>query len=361
MNERQKKDVIKHLLTSENVYNNPTGIYMVLFSEIPVFDKIDISQSKLDRFFLKLEDKFDMENILSSEYYEKYNEKETKGRLSIDFKNNIIISRTNYSDLYIIHDKNKSVKVFNEILEMTKGFFPVPKKKITRGRIYVLAVKGIGMKAKVQFSPFKLDKFSMRIEENYNDDFQPVHAEIIKQLSVKDGSGITILHGEPGTGKTFYLKHLCKTIKKKILYIPPALVQYIVDPGFIQILAKHKNSILVLEDADNVLRKRDEISDIQNVSSILNIADGMLHDVLRLQIVATFNTKLSNIDEAFLRKGRLIAEYKFEKLKKDKAQELSNSLGFDSKIKEDMNLADIYNQGVPQFKADRKKIGYKQN
>jgi len=363
MNKKNKEAVLELLLGGDDPYRNPTKMYMTFFNEIPVYAALDISESRLSKFFNQLEDYFKMENIMLGVKYEKFDKYNIRGALSVDFKNKIVINRTSYSDLHILYDtnNNKSKKAFKKCLEMSKGYFPVPKKKTKRGRIYVLAVKGTGMKASIQFMPFKLDKFSISIPDNYNDDFQHIHAEIIRKLAEKDGNGIAVLHGEAGTGKTFYLKHLCRTVKKKILYIPPALVPYIVEPGFINILGKHKNSILVIEDADNVLRGRDMTSDIQTVSSILNIADGMLHDVLKLQIVATFNTKISNIDEAFLRKGRLIAEYKFEKLTKEKAQILSNNLGYKTKIKEDMTLADIYNQGVPHLKRDTSgdKVGYK--
>lgn len=99
------------------------------------------------------------------------------------------------------------------------------------------------------------------------------------------------------------------------------------------------------------------------VSSLLNISDGILHDILKLQIVVTFNTDLTNIDEAFLRKGRLIAEHKFDKLSTEKAKILSNKLGYKTQISEPMTLADIYNQKDPDMseKKPKKRIGFKTN
>jgi len=143
------------------------------------------------------------------------------------------------------------------------------------------------------------------------------------------------LHGYPGTGKTYYMRHLINSVGQKILYVPPSMVHYINDPFFIRILGKHKGAVLLIEDADNVLRKRDQTTDSQNVSSLLNLSDGLLTDILQLKIVTTFNTNLKNIDPAFLREGRLIARYEFQKLKQQKAQALSDSLGF--KIPEKVN------------------------
>ncbi|MGO8056094.1 hypothetical protein, partial [Rhizobium leguminosarum] len=63
-----------------------------------------------------------------------------------------------------------------------------------------------------------------------------------------------------------------------------------------------------------------------SVSNLLNISDGLLADFLNVQLVCTFNSSLTFIDTALLRKGRLIAKYEFGKLGITKAQLLSTHL-----------------------------------
>ena len=64
------------------------------------------------------------------------------------------------------------------------------------------------------------------------------------------------------------------------------------------------------------------------------------------QIIATFNCDLTTIDSALLRKGRLIANYEFNKLDLDNSKMLSDKLGYGTEqITEPMTLAEIYNQG----------------
>jgi hypothetical protein len=64
------------------------------------------------------------------------------------------------------------------------------------------------------------------------------------------------------------------------------------------------------------------------------------------QIIATFNCDLTKIDPALLRKGRLIANYEFNKLDLESSKILSDKLGFGTEsIIEPMTLAEIYNQG----------------
>ena len=104
----------------------------------------------------------------------------------------------------------------------------------------------------------------------------------------------------------------------------------------------NSNSVLFVEDAENVLRSREDGSNNQAVSNILNITDGLLSDCLNIQIVATFNTHIKNIDKALLRKGRLIAQYEFKDLAQGRAEKLADSLKVWLDDTENMTLADIY-------------------
>ena len=79
---------------------------------------------------------------------------------------------------------------------------------------------------------------------------------------------------------------------------------------------------------------------------MLNRSDGLLGDAMHQQIIATFNCDLASIDPALLRKGRLIANYEFNKLDIESAKTLSDKLGFGrDSVTEPMTLAEIYNQG----------------
>ena len=61
---------------------------------------------------------------------------------------------------------------------------------------------------------------------HYGDDFPEIHTELLKALQEKNSTGITFLHGSPGTGKTYYLRYLINELKDKpLIYIPPDLVQ----------------------------------------------------------------------------------------------------------------------------------------
>lgn len=196
----------------------------------------------------------------------------------------------------------------------------------------------------------------MNLELNYGDGFKKIHDVIIKKLNETNGKGIILLHGDPGTGKTSYIKHLTTLVKEKeILFIPPSMAEMLSEPSIIPFLMEHKNSILIIEDAERVISDREGNGSPAGVSNILNLTDGILGDCLSIQIVATFNMKRERIDQALLRKGRLIAEHKFEKLPTQETNKLLKYLKKDHVSNESMALADIYNIDVEVFKSTNKE------
>src|SRR4030095_1172698 len=155
--------------------------------------------------------------------------------------------------------------------------------------------------------------------------------------------GIVLLHGLPGTGKTTYLRYLVGRIKKRVLFLSPNIAGNLMDPDFIDLLIENPNTVLIIEDAENIIMDRRSNKD-SSVSNLLNISDGLLADFLNVQLICTFNSPLTMVDSALMRKGRLIAKYEFGKLSVSKSQRLSRHLGFDKLIASPMTIAEIANQ-----------------
>ena len=207
---------------------------------------------------------------------------------------------------------------------------------------------------------YDLETPQMDLELNYGTEFGKIHDVIVNKLNQNNGKGIILLHGDPGTGKTSYIKHLTSLITEKdILFIPPSMADMLSEPSIIPFLMDHKNSILIIEDAERVISDREGNGSPAGVSNILNLTDGILGDCLSIQIVATFNMKREKIDQALLRKGRLIAEHKFSKLTVDETNKLLKHIKKDYEVTEGMTLADIYNIDVELIKTSNKsKIGF---
>ena len=150
-------------------------------------------------------------------------------------------------------------------------------------------------------------------------------------------NGILLMHGSPGTGKTSYIRMLMKMLgpKKYPLFVTRALARELGSPQLATLLLRLANKdreiVLILEDAEHMLLSRHTAdpagSDL--VSLILNLTDGLLNDLCRCQVIATFNTGIEDVDSAILRKGRLLGERKFDLLDAPTANALLDYLHTD--------------------------------
>lgn len=239
------------------------------------------------------------------------------------------------------------------ILEFEKLTESFKLKPVKKGQINIVVnnqTEGLHLKE------FKIKNNPVDVGLNYGATFQEVHDIIYSRLNGKENSkGLVLLYGDPGTGKTSYIRHLINSIEdKKVIYLTPDLANMISDPSFVTFLMDHPNSILVIEDGESILRSRKSGAN-QSVANLLNLADGLLSDALNMQIVCTFNCDIGDVDSALLRKGRLIAKHCFNKLEQADAQKVSDALGFKTEISDSMSLADIYNQNEKSFKEDSKE------
>jgi hypothetical protein len=218
----------------------------------------------------------------------------------------------------------------------------------------------ISENGRFQLKKLHIKKPKLNIDDNYNDDFKEVHKTILIRLSDNNDKGIVLLHGKPGTGKTSYIRYLACSIKKNIYFLPLNIAENLTRPEFLSTLISMQNSILVIEDAENIITDR-ERKGHSSISALLNISDGLLADCLNIQIICSFNTDISKVDSALLRKGRLIARYEFKELEKEKTQKLSDKLGFQSIINKPMTLTEIYNQQEMDFRQSKTSnpIGFK--
>ena len=218
----------------------------------------------------------------------------------------------------------------------------------------------VNTKHGIETKSFLISKPKLSIDDNYNDDFKEIHQTIMKRLSKKNDKGLVLLHGRPGTGKTSYVRHLISSINKDVIFLPPNMAGAITNPDLISVLIDNPNSIFVIEGAENIVVDREQDGH-SPVTALLNISDGLLSDCLNIQIICSFNTDISKVDSALLRKGRLIAKYEFKELTIDKAQKLSQKLGFTTSFNTPMTLTAIYNQDEKDFQQEKKRnqIGFK--
>ncbi|WP_293686163.1 MULTISPECIES: AAA family ATPase [unclassified Spirosoma] len=204
---------------------------------------------------------------------------------------------------------------------------------------------------RVEILPPEID-----LELHYNDDFPAVHERLVALLAQPKSKGLILLHGEPGTGKTTYIKYLSSLVKKDMLILPPYMTNYLTSPEIIPFLLDNKDSVLIIEDAERILQSREAGGDTNSVSNILNLTDGLLADCMHIQVIATFNASKHLLDKALLRKGRLMVDYAFGKLAPTKANRLLEHLSMDYRTSQPMTLADIFNLDEQTVSGERQEV-----
>lgn len=201
-----------------------------------------------------------------------------------------------------------------------------------------------------------VNKTECDLEANYNDDL-PI--DTIKEFIESPDAGLVIMYGKPGTGKTTLLRHLIYSTKKKFIFLDSSCFNYITDATFVKLLINNKDSIVVLEDCEDLLKDRNLGN--SKLSSLLNLSDGILGDSLNLKFICTFNAQLKNIDEAVTRPGRLKLKYEFKPLTAEKTQVLASKLGKEIPEGKSLPICEIYNYGEDNgaiFASSKRGIGF---
>jgi len=210
---------------------------------------------------------------------------------------------------------------------------------------------------------FEIKHYEIDLLRQYNDDFLVADKKINDFLNEPKSSGIVLLHGLYGSGKTTYIRHLINSTEKNFIYVPLNMVGSLNEPEFLPFISQYRDSVLIIEDCENLIQSRKNNGASGSLVNLLNMGDGLLGDALRLKIICTFNADLKEIDEALLRKGRLIVRYFFDKLSAAKSVALQWAIDRKPIVEESMTLADIYNADENDLVGDayKKRIGFKKN
>jgi hypothetical protein len=327
---------------------------MAHFNSIPNYiDVIRIDCRKANNWLINKYENEIKDCYFDKRYFNQQRDAEYDDIVYILFEDLMVDFDTSCSSARILFRKTGSSKV-DEVIKGLKKFRERSERLSPKISLLVTTQQGIGTRT------LRILKPRLRIEDNYNDDFGEIHQTILRRLSKKNDKGLVLLHGKPGTGKTSYIRYLVSSLKKDVIFLPPNMASVITNPDLITILMCNANSVFVIEDAENIVMDREK-NGFSPVTALLNIADGLLSDYLNIQLICSFNTDITKIDNALMRKGRLIARYEFRELDVQKAQSLSDKLGFKSRIETPMPLSAIYNQDEKEFFKNRKVegIGFK--
>ncbi len=337
-------------------------LFTHLYNEICYIYKVHV-EINIKRFIKRLEEEY---NLTEKNYLVKREQASidnitkkdlTNSQYLIKLKDRLLIEIFNHRIIFWYSRKMP----FNDIEQVVKIIQKAKKRKIYNRKFYMVAASAHS-EFGFYLQDFDVKKLKINIAENYNDDFQNTHQVIEKFLKKDNTNGIVLLHGQYGTGKTTYLRHTIANINKRFIFLPLNLMDAISSPNFLPFISEYPNSILILEDCEELLVPRESSGKNSNNSlvNLLNLSDGLLSDALNIKLICTFNTALKKIDQAILRKGRLIARYEFKALETEKTKKIYKKLGVGESVEKPMTLAEIYNKDADDYsKFDSpKKLGF---
>ena len=196
---------------------------------------------------------------------------------------------------------------------------------------------------------FELDE---SISLFYNKNNFKKSKKIIKKIN-NTNKGLTIFHGERGTGKTSIIKFLSTKTDKNIVYIPNNLLDATINsPDFLTFLKNYTNPIIVLDDCEFIFNDIYSQSNSYSVN-ILQMIDGLMSDMVPINFIMLFNCDIEDIDSNLLQSNNLLDIIEFSLLSKDEATELSKYIGNNEKIKSDTKLSVVINNKL-DVKKDNK-------
>ena len=338
------------LFNSTSSYVSPHRIFFAYTKRIP--NIITIDDLNIEPFKKWFENKY-QNDIVQQHYSHDFNNKKKVLENSYHnylLKNGMLVS-IEYTSVYFFHIEEHSESI-NELFEEAKKFLYTQKKTTDICLIY-----NQNGELNTQLVEIKKPKIDFNI--HYNEDFQPIHKEIVKQLNKKDTNGLYLFHGQPGTGKSTYIKYLIHQLKKKVIFISPKMAGELDNLNMTPFLLNNNNTVFVIEDAEELITSREDVRN-SNLSMLLNLTDGLLGESLGIQIIATFNTDVKNIDKALLRKGRLSQIYEFKNLSLDRTNSLLQKIGHNLEVIHPLPVAEIFNfdkdnQYIPKL---NKAVGF---
>lgn len=325
--------------------------YNVLANEVPMsFQKT--SKNKLIKNILNLgfvkvlnRDKSYLFKNEKNNFYMSFNDYKTSG--------SGMIVKFFYSELTPFDFFIKCTKKFLQIKDLEKSTDKLEYKlsvlSMQNNNFYIKDINIDGKQWNLDFD----------INDNYNDETVEFYNNLKENLKNKM-EGLVILQSDPGYGKTFLLRKFIKEFtERKFLYLPSHMTSVLERPEFVDFCINNlAGRVIIIEDAEKVLRKRTDYTN-SPVSTILNVSDGMLGDVLGITFIFTINCDFTEIDDALLRKGRIISKQTLKKLTADKTNNLLKKLGHDFVSKDEMSLADIYNfESSDYSKTKKQPIGF---
>lgn len=198
---------------------------------------------------------------------------------------------------------------------------------------------------------------SMTMDLGRRQQVLPEYYPFIKDISKflknykESTANILILLGEPGTGKTSFIKHFIYEYNMNPIMTHDQQV-IASDSFYINYLRNSSSDLLILEDADLLMQSR-EHSGNRIMSKLLNAADGLVSTVNKKIIMTANLENRMKIDSAIYRPGRCFEVVDFRRLTYDETIAIKPEYAGMISPNSTYTLAEIFNNAVEKNKLEK--------
>lgn len=165
------------------------------------------------------------------------------------------------------------------------------------------------------------------------------------QRFLDSDSGVIILRGEPGTGKTSFIQSMIWQSRKNAMLTYDEKLFHS-DQMFVDFACGVAADILIMEDADAMLAPRKQDGN-PVMTKFLNLGDGLIRFPGKKLIISANIVDDSEIDSALLRPGRCFDRPMFRRLSYAETQLAAQKSGIEvPPIEKNYSLAELFSYGI---------------
>jgi len=269
---------------------------------------------------------------------------------------------------YIVIDRNSDKSVVNELTffyKLEKDFESIQKIvenlndctiNFEENEFNKLNTISLSSKNEIEIEPigvsdFDIDNFLLYYTKQTGKDIN----KLIKEIK-KSNKGLSILHGQRGTGKTSVLNYLSSKIDRIFIFIPNNMIEHTINNSeFRKFLKRYSKPVIIIDDCEMLFHEYFTKSNMF-VNNLLQMVDGLLSDSIEVNIIAIFNTEGEDeIDHLLLESNNLIRVINFQYLSPIESVELSEYIGSNKQYKNKTSVLDIIRKKKTK---ERKEFGF---